>query len=108
MVRVAGLREQSFQAGAPQDRNADGIPALQQLSRISRVVRGLVAEQYECLNTHVLPALQQQGSKSWIRRTQKKTRPANEYFRDTVFPILTPMAIDPSHPRHRYHNRALY
>ena len=108
MVRVAGLREQAFQAGAPQDRNADGIPALQQLSKISNVVRDLVAEQYDCFSNNVVPALHQQGIEL-VRYSQvNKDATVNEFFRDTVFPVLTPMAIDPSHPRHRYHNRALY
>ena len=108
MVRVAGLREQSFQAGAPQDRNADGLPALRQLRKISSATRDLVAEQYRCFNDVVMPSLRRNGIEIVQHDEFKKDPSVNEYFRDTVFPVLTPMAIDPSHPRHRYHNRALY
>lgn len=108
MVRVAGLREQAFQAGAPQDRNADGLPALRQLRKISSATRELVAEQYRCFNDAVMPSLRENGIEIVQHSDFAEDPSVDEYFRDTVFPVLTPMAIDPSHPRHRYHNRALY
>ena len=108
MVRVAGLREQAFQAGAPQDRNADGLPALRQLRKISSATRELVAEQYRCFNDAVMPSLRENGIEIVQHSDFAQDPSVDEYFRDTVFPVLTPMAIDPSHPRHRYHNRALY
>ena len=108
MVRVAGLREQAFQAGAPQDRNADGLPALRQLRKISSATRDLVGEQYDCFNDLVMPSLGRHGIELVKHDDYRKEPAVNDYFRDTVFPVLTPMAIDPSHPRHRYHNRAIY
>ena len=108
MVRVASLRAQAFAAGVPQDRNADGMQVMEQLEAISRRSRELVEAQYECLNGSVLPELKEAGIRLLDYRKVKDDEPLDAYFRETVFPVLTPMAIDPSHPRLRYHNRGLY
>src|SRR5450432_1022135 len=61
MVRVAGLREQAFGDGAPQDFAADGLTPLVQLRSIHRRTQDLVAAQYRCWNESVRPALAAQG-----------------------------------------------
>ncbi len=110
MVRVAGLREQAFGGVAAQDFTADGLSALEQLLMISQRVRQLVADQYQCWNEAILPALAQQQiqivSPDTLEKTQRKR--VTDFFRQRAFPILTPMAIDPSHPSPRFHNRGLY
>lgn len=110
MVRVAGLREQAFGAMAPQDPPADGLTASAQLDKISDRVRELVTQQYACWNDSVRPALTAAGirllSEKDLSIDQKKT--VDGYFRQRVLPVLTPMAIDPSHPSPRFHNRGLY
>ena len=110
MVRVAGLREQAFGGVAPQDVAADGLDALTQLQRISQRVRELVELQYRCWNKEILPALAAQ--QIHIVRScdfdKPQRRIVDEFFRQRAFPILTPMAIDPSHPSPRFHNRGLY
>jgi polyphosphate kinase len=108
MVRVAGLRNQAFDSEIPQDFNPDGMKAITQLRHINARVSQLVADQYRCFNEKVLPALAREGI-TLASVSQKKHLPKlDHYFRGTVFPIITPMAIDPSHPRPRYHNRSLY
>lgn len=110
MVRVAGLREQVFGGVAAQDVPADGLRAMTQLLKISQRTRELVADQYTCFNDAILPALKAEGihilSQQELDKSQKKF--VNEFFRQRAFPILTPMAIDPSHPSPRFHNRGLY
>ena len=110
MVRVAGLREQAFGGVAPQDVSADGLDALTQLQRISHRTRELVDQQYKCWNKAILPALAEQGvtllKECDFDKSQRKI--IDEFFRQRAFPILTPMAIDPSHPSPRFHNRGLY
>lgn len=108
MVRVAGLREQAFDAEAPQDYNADGLKAIAQLYSIAARTQQLVAAQYECLTDELLPALADKGIKISSLSDVPNSTYLDQYFRQTVFPIITPMAIDPSHPRPRYHNRNLY
>ena len=110
MVRVAGLREQAFGGVAAQDVSADGLAAITQLQRISQRVRVLVDEQYRCLNDAILPGLSAEGIRllrdEQLNKEQRKL--VDEFFRQRAFPILTPMAIDPSHPSPRFHNRGLY
>ena len=110
MVRVAGLREQAFGGGAAQDITADGLRALPQLLKIAQRTRQLVKDQYRCFNQAILPALAAEDihilNPQELDKPQKKM--VNEFFRQRAFPILTPMAIDPSHPSPRFHNQGLY
>ncbi len=110
MVRVAGLREQAFGGVAPQDVGADGLDALTLLQRIWQRTRELVEQQYRCWNKAILPALVEQQilllKECDFDKSQRKI--VDEFFRQRAFPILTPMAIDPSHPSPRFHNRGLY
>lgn len=110
MVRVAGLREQAFGGVAPQDVTADGLTPLAQLVRISERTQQLVDDQYRCLNDSILPELAQNNihilREKDLDKAQRKI--VNEFFRQRAFPVLTPMAIDPSHPSPRFHNRGQY
>ena len=110
MVRVAGLREQAFGAIPPQDSPADGMSPFQQLEQIAKRTRELVKRQYACWNDSIFPELHNEGirilSEEDLSSDQRRT--VDEYFRQRVFPVLTPMAIDPSHPSPRFHNRGLY
>ncbi|MBX7072475.1 MAG: polyphosphate kinase 1 [Pirellulales bacterium] len=110
MVRVAGLHEQTFGDGAPQDYAADGLSPLTQLKLIHHRTQALVAAQYRCWNESVAPQLAAAGvlllKPDELDADQKSA--LDRFFSDRAFPILTPMAIDPSHPNPRYHNRALY
>jgi polyphosphate kinase len=110
MVRVAGLREQAFGDSPPQDTPADGLTAMEQLERVARRTEQLVNQQYDCWNQSVMPALAKAGihilSKNDLENIDSKS--LNKFFQQSVFPVLTPMAIDPSHPSPRFHNRGLY
>jgi polyphosphate kinase len=110
MVRVAGLREQAFGDGAPQDFAPDGMRPVAQLQRIAKRTQELVAAQYRCWNESVLPQLAAEGIRllqfSELNPAQRES--LDRFFRERAFPILTPMAVDPAHPSPRYHNRGLY
>lgn len=110
MVRVAGLREQAFSDLLPQDPPVDGLRPLAQLQRIARRTEQLVAQQYECWNTSILPALGETGIRIHTMKDleSRGTKSLDKYFRQAVFPVVTPMAIDPAHPSPRFHNRGLY
>jgi polyphosphate kinase len=98
-VRVAGLRRQ-VDAGYS-ERTADGMTPDEQLRSIALAVRGMVDAQYRCLLDEVLPALDRAGVH--LLRDLSETTPADleflaDYFRRNVFPVLTPLAVDPGHP----------
>ncbi len=110
MVRVAGLREQAFGDGAPQDYTPDGLRAITQLQRVAKRTQELVAAEYRCWNEAVLPQLNQQGIRllEHDELNGQQREALDHFFRARAFPILTPMAIDPSHPSPHFHNRQLY
>ncbi|MBI82235.1 MAG: polyphosphate kinase 1 [Planctomycetaceae bacterium] len=110
MIRVSGLREQAFSAGAPQDKAADGMAPLAQLEAISQRTRQIVARQYTCWNDSVRPALKAAGIEilETDKLKKKQRQRLDKFFRDTASLVLTPMAIDPSHPNPQYHNQGLY
>ena len=111
MVRVAGLREQAFGDGAPQDYSPDGLRALTQLQTHRQADAGAGGRAVSLLERRVVPQLAEQGIR--ILAPRRARRPSSSesldtFFRERAFPILTPMAIDPSHPSPRFHNRGLY
>src|SRR5262245_17838671 len=93
MVRVAGLREQEFSDMLPQDPPVDGLEPLGQLRRIARRTEQLVAQQYACWNESIVPALTEAGIRlhSVKDLDSKPGRSLDKYFRQVVFPVLTPM-----------------
>ncbi len=110
MVRVAGLREQAFGDGAPQDFTPDGLRAIAQLQQIHQRTCELLEAQYGCWNDQIVPALAEQGITfvPYAELSRPQLKVVDRFFRTRAFPILTPMAVDPAHPSPRYHNRGLY
>jgi polyphosphate kinase len=98
MVRVAGLkRRQSTGLGV---RSADGLGTREQLAAISRGARALVAEHAAVFLDDVRPALEKEGIRIalWRDLTEAQRGPLHQYFREQLFPVLTPLAVDPAHP----------
>jgi polyphosphate kinase len=108
MVRVGGL-QQKVQSGIPRGSGADRMPPKEQLERIGQMVGQLVAEQARCLLEEVLPDLQREGIVIRGQRdlTDADQRHLREVFRREVFPVLTPLAIDPGHPFPHLLNKTL-
>ena len=108
MVRVGGL-QQKVQAGISRSSGADKMPPLEQLDRIGVTVRELVAAQYEGLTHDVLPELSKHGVaiKSAKDLTADDRKHVRAYFKDQIFPVLTPLAIDPGHPFPHLLNKSL-
>ncbi|GAC1442657.1 MAG: RNA degradosome polyphosphate kinase [Mycobacteriales bacterium] len=98
MVRVAGLkRRQSMGLGL---RSTDGLGPREQLVQITRISRELVARHALCFVDDVRPALAREGIRIalWRELDTERQAPLHEYFRAQVFPVLTPLAVDPAHP----------
>jgi polyphosphate kinase len=109
MVRVGGLM-QKIHAGITRSSGADRMLPKEQLERISQSVGEMVQEQYRVLSEEVLPALEQEGIV--IRRgvkelSEAERRHLRDVFRREVFPVLTPLAIDPGHPFPHLANKSL-
>ncbi len=98
MIRVSGLHEQ-LEAKVVET-SADGLTPLEQLIRI----RAIVLEQQEqariALVEKVLPPLKEAGIElvDWDKLDNESKARGADFFRTTVFPILTPLAVDPGHP----------
>jgi polyphosphate kinase len=108
MVRVGGL-QQKVQAGIHRGSGADRMPPAEQLERISQLGRQMVADQYRCLTEEVLPALEREGIvvRGLGQLTEADRRHVYELFHREIFPVLTPLAIDPGHPFPHLLNKSL-
>ncbi|HCC81753.1 MAG TPA: RNA degradosome polyphosphate kinase, partial [Methylophaga sp.] len=106
-VRVAGLIQQ-IEIGDPY-LEADQISAQEALRLISIRAHELVDEQYSVLNDELLPLLEQEGIKVLPRPmwTSEHSAWLEQYFRDEIQPILSPIGLDSSHPFPRLLNKSL-
>jgi len=98
MVRVSGLREQ-VEAGMT-TRGSDGWTPSETLEAIAKHVGPAIEAQVRCFLDEVVPALAEQGIRllNISDLGQSDQEYLREYFQDQVFPVLTPLAVDPSHP----------
>ncbi|CAN5619340.1 polyphosphate kinase 1 [soil metagenome] len=98
MIRVAGLKEQI--AEGIREKSRDGMTAQEQLHAIRKCLRPMLTEQMHCLHNEVLPQLAEHDIKlvsiKDLRRDEKKN--LENYFLQNIFPVLTPQAVDVSHP----------
>jgi polyphosphate kinase len=108
MVRVGGL-QQKAQANIAYGSGADRMPVKEQLERIGQTVRQLTDECYRCLLEEVLPGLEREGItfRSPKDLTEADRRHLGELFRREIFPVLTPLAVDPGHPFPHLLNKSL-
>ena len=98
MVRVAGLRRQV--AAGVMAAPADGLAPAAQLEAIERRVRDLLHRQRECLHEVLLPVLAEKGIRlvHMNELTPAEWNTVDAFFESQVFPVLTPLAVDPGHP----------
>ncbi|NJO42994.1 MAG: polyphosphate kinase 1 [Cyanobacteria bacterium RU_5_0] len=98
MVRVAVLKDQ-VDAQVSQ-LTPDGRNPKQQLDDISQCLRPMVTEQHYHFEQALRPALAEKGVYllDYIDLNQEQRLYLQEYFEEFIFPVLTPLAVDPSHP----------
>ena len=97
-VRVAGLRDQilaGMNAAAP-----DGRTPQEQLIEVRRLVRSLNQRLYRLWSEELRPDLLRHGIRiaDIDDLTSRERRSLTAVFRDQIFPVLTPLAVDPAHP----------
>ncbi len=98
MVRVAGLKRRA-ETGLSV-RSADGLTPRAQLALIASSTRELAGRHAQVFLDSVMPALAAEGISiiRWADLTEDERRRLTQYFADQVFPVLTPLAVDPAHP----------
>ncbi len=98
-VRVAGLKQQV--AVGYVERTPDGLTPQDQLAAIATLVRELQAEHGRCFRDEVVPGLRERGVDLVLeesRLTEEDRAHLAAYFDVHVYPVLTPLAVDPAHP----------
>ncbi len=107
MVRVAGLKHQV--ANDILDVGPDAMTPRQQLELIKAHVTEFYRNLYETLNKSILPELKKAGIEFCTPESLNKSdrKQIEQFFHSEVFPVLTPLAIDPGHPFPRLANRSL-
>ena len=105
-IRVAGIKQQI--ESETSDVGPDGLSPSELFDRIQKTVRQLVAEQYTLWNSELLPELAKNGI--YVREVAdlpaKRAAWAHRYFLQEVVPMLTPLAVDASHPFPHLLNRS--
>ncbi len=98
MIRVSGLKEQ-IEEGVS-DLSPDGMTATEQLREIGKRLRPMLKRQVSFLHETVLPSLAEAKItvETYKSLNAKDRRKLDKFFRDNLFPILTPQSVDSSHP----------
>jgi polyphosphate kinase len=98
MVRVSGIRKQ-IEAGVLQV-SPDGMTPREELAAIRKFAQELFEEAQQFFQRKLLPKLEKVGihilEYGKLGKTQKER--ADKYFKERIYPILTPLALDPGHP----------
>lgn len=98
MIRVSGLCRQHRVGVA--DRSLDGMSATEQLAAVRRGIMPDLKRQIECWNGEIVPELKKNGIEilAYKELKDKQKKYLDNYFKDEIYPTLTPLAFDPSHP----------
>jgi polyphosphate kinase len=97
MIRVSGLKEE-MEYGV--EVSPDGLTPAQQLTKSRQRILVLIDEQASVLREQVLPQLADAGIAivNYDSLSHHEKQRLTDYFTEKVFPVLTPLAVDPSHP----------
>ncbi|AQA21187.1 polyphosphate kinase middle domain protein [Rhodococcus sp. MTM3W5.2] len=98
MVRVAGLKRRD-ETGLSV-RSADGLSPREQLALIGRRTQEIAEKHARTFLDKVLPQLAEEGISiiGWADLDADEEERLSAHFREQVFPVLTPLAVDPAHP----------
>ncbi len=98
MIRVASLKRK-MESGVTKS-NTAGFTPLQLMQTLSTRIQDLVQRQSDCFHTSVLPALRANGIDliTWEKLSDEENVYVTGIFTNKIFPVLTPLAVDPSHP----------
>jgi polyphosphate kinase len=97
-IRVAGIKQQI--ESETSDVGPDGLSPTETFNAIQRTAHEMVATQYGLWNTEIAPLLAKNGIRvhNVAQLNTKRAAWARRFFQEEVFPMLTPLAVDASHP----------
>jgi len=106
-VRVSSFLQEIEQG--TQRISPDGLTAEQELAKVTEAMHVFVRDQYKCWNEELLPALAKQSIRvlSVSELDAKAAQFAKSFYERRVYPMLTPVTVDPSHPFPHVLNKAL-
>ncbi|HJZ65688.1 MAG TPA: polyphosphate kinase 1 [Candidatus Acidoferrum sp.] len=106
-VRVSSFLQEIEQG--TQRVSPDGLTAEQELAKVTEAMHVLVRDQYKCWNEEMLPALAKQSIHvlAVCDLDPKAAQFAKSFYERRVYPMLTPVTVDPSHPFPHVLNKAL-
>lgn len=98
MKRVGGLKRHVAYGVSP--KSADGKTPLLQLQEIRHIVNPMLKDQAHCYLKLLKPSLEKEGVHllSWNELSEKEKEHVKKYYNRNVFPVLTPLSVDPGHP----------
>ncbi len=107
MVRVASLKDMEVADSTKKD--PAGLTASEQLEKISEKTHDMAVEQYKTYSNLLLPQLEKENISILNRKnlSDKQKKFIEKYFKDEIYPVLTPMAVDSSRPFPLIHNKSL-
>lgn len=107
-IRVAGLMQRVDSGDL--ELSPDGLTPQEQLTMIIQETQKLVTEQYSCWRREIVPALKKEKIlfKTSEELLEEEYVWLKKYFEEEVFPVLTPLAIDFTHPFPQLTNKGLY
>jgi polyphosphate kinase len=98
MVRVAGLKRQV--AAEISSRSADGMTPKDQLELIGSRVLPMIEQHAHTWLDEIMPGLEQAGIfvQRWKELEDRQRKELDAFFSERIFPVVTPLAVDPGHP----------
>lgn len=98
MVRVSGIRKQ-VEANILK-LSEDGLTPREELAVIRKSAQDLMQDAQQCFQRKLLPKLDKEGIHvlDYQKLSASQKERTDKYFKDVVYPVLTPLALDPSHP----------
>jgi polyphosphate kinase len=98
MIRVASVKRKL--EGGVTKKNSAGYSPFELLAEISKKTQELISRQTKLFHQELMPQLKQNGIEivDWDKLTQTEIEYINRIFTKRIFPVLTPLAVDPSHP----------
>jgi len=106
-VRVAGLKQQKQNGSV--ETGPDGLSPAETLAQVSERARRMMEDQYRCWRELLAPELQKQRIRfhTYPEVPEVERLYFEKFFRETIYPVLTPLAVDPAHPFPQLLNKSL-